>query len=157
MYNGKIQRIYNVTEKIRDACTQITADANGLGQPVYDYLINDVNKCGHILVVHKMGMITGGFIKGHIEDTGLDKLFQIDWFYVRPRFQWRGIGERLFKTCVGYAILEGASMCYLFSSNEKSANRFYQKHDFHEAAEFFTTRNVLVKSLKTQEKQIAIR
>lgn len=157
MYNGKIQRIYNVTEKIKNTCIEIAVQANGLSCSINDYIVADVNKNGHILLLYKMGMITGGFIKGHTEQTEFDTLFKIDWFYVRPRFQWQGIGEKLMTQCLDYAVRDDAQFCYLYTSNEKSANRFYEKHGFKENKNFFCNENVWVKPLQLLGKQNAAR
>lgn len=153
MNNGKIQRIYTVTEKIKNTCVEIAAQADGPANSINDFVIADVNESQHVLVLYKMGLITGGFIKGHRQIIKSEILFEIDWFYVRPRFQWQGIGEKLMTKCLDYALREGAQKCYLFSSNEKSANRFYQKHGFAENENLFHIQNVWVKDLQTLGKQ----
>ncbi|MDR1338259.1 MAG: GNAT family N-acetyltransferase [Rickettsiales bacterium] len=140
MLDGKVERIYNVSDARRGICYAIANEVGGDAEHIYRYIQEDVNIYKHPMFVYVTvyGRLAG-FIKGCEAEVPEEcfKTFprdslsaKIDYLYVDEELHGMGIGQALMHAYTDYAMSNGFRTIHLNSSNLERTKLFYRKQGF---------------------------
>lgn len=137
--NGKIEQIYNVTEKVCEDCYYIANQTNcDAANTIFTTLADDVNINQSLMLGYFVDNLLVGFIKGQFEqlpeyvirEIGNFKSVKIDWLYTDKNYLQFGIARSLVNEYIKRQQKSGADYIFARVTNKKAPLKFYENQKF---------------------------